>query len=408
MKFFIFNASFHLKKWSGIFLFVVALMNCTLSYGYNEYFIPSKKGAQFENIKGSSYLVFDYPGKSSKELYQRALEIFRGSTAKEESVENRSIVFYKDDFIPKSGACTYCYKYSVMFQDGKVRIDNPYLVIKVNIPNTSGYPDVYKDIALLENLRDKDKPKRLDYYENLIKMAKDELSFITTYFNTITDDLVQGLKPDSLDNPSSWTLYEGDAKFTLTPDGLTNGINQDYVAYAIPGKSMENIKARVSSLINILATSGDYKKYFSKEMVTPDIKDIFRLTYPEPCDFQVDISTRIKVGPYQSLLFMSNGIIRVPKSKPGNLAFNMDIVYADGKIKINNPTITGINEDVIGGYEKLVGYKFLGGKTGIFNAKDGSILYPDHKKAIEEHFENLFSLIKKYLLSDDFEKMNKW
>lgn len=399
------NKQFFSRMWLGLFLFSISVLNGSASYGYNKYFLPSNKGAQFENVNGTSYLVFDYPGKSAKELYQRALEIFRNSTAKEERVENRSIVFYEDNFIPSMNASTYCYKYSVMFRDGKIRIDNPYLVIKMIIHNETGYPDAYKYISILENAREGAKEKNKAEYDNWIKIVKDELSSATAYFDAITDNLVQGLKPDILDNPSSWVLYEGDVKFKLTPNGLTNENNQDYVAIALPGKNMENIKARIRSLINILTVTGDYERYFCKEMVTPDIKDIIRLTYPVPCDFMVDISTRVNVGPYQSFYFVSNGIIRVPNSKPGNLAFILNIVYADEKIKISNPVITHISQDAPWGYEMLVGYKYPGGKSGIFNAKDDSILYPDHKKAIEEHFENLFALIKKYLISEDFENI---
>ena len=72
------------------------------------------------------------------------------------------------------------------------------------------------------------------------------------------------------------------------------------------------------------------------------------------------------------------------------------------------PKITYLSQVYTGGYEGIVGYKFASVKTGIFNEKDMSVLYPEHKLAIEEHFGSLLSLIRRYLNSDSFEKICSW
>ena len=389
-----------------ISLLIFTMFYCSVSFGYREYFIPSKSGVQLGNFEGTQHLVFEYPGKNAKELYQRALEIFRGVTAKEERLENISIDFYGEQ--TKKSGHKYYYRYSVKFKDGQVRVDNPYILISATIPGVAGFPDMNALISSIEDTRDKDKEKNRDYYENSIKVLKDDLSELITYFNYITDDLVEFLKPESLEDPSKWTPVGNTISFTLTPEGLKNSNESDYFVFELPGKSKCDIEAKISLLINLLNSSGQAESQLNNINLPVEVQELFKLTSPWSPDCPPEISTKIKAGPYQTISIRSNGAIRAPKTNSGNIGYDLNIIYADGKIKIGNPKITYLSQEYTGGYEGIVGYKFASVKTGIFNEKDMSVLYPEHKLAIEEHFGSLFSLIRRYLNSDSFEKICSW
>jgi hypothetical protein len=395
-----------LKDGYKIGLFLFAMLYCTFTYGYKDYFQAGKSGARLENSEGTQYLVFEYPGKSAKDLYQRAMVVLKGSTAKEESLENTSIDFYKDEC--KMGENYFTYKYSVKFKDGKVRVDNPSVRFRAIYPGKEGFITVSEAIASNEEMKNKDKEKNRGYYDNIAKLLNDDFGKLVIYFNMITDNLVEGLK-ESNEDGSGWTITNSPMAFTLTPEGVKNGNNSDYFAFEVPGKSKAEIETKVTSFMNLINTSSLSESQFSKELLSGwESEDVFKLTYQWPTGLYTIASTTFRAGPYQTISIKSDKLIRAPKTIEGNIGYDLDIVYADGKIKIKNPVITYLSQEITGGYEMVVGYKFINVKTGIFNEKDGSVLYPEHKRAIEEHFDRLYSLIRKYLVSGDFERTNEW
>lgn len=390
----------------GIGLLLIAMLSCTSAFAYREYFQLPKSGPQLDNFQGTKYLDLEYPGRSAEFLYKRALEIFRGSSANEERVENCSLEFYGEQ--QKKSGHKYFYRYSVKFKDGKVRVENPYILMLVTIPGIEGYPDVNQFRFSIEQSRDKDKEKNRDYYNDILKVVDNEISEIVAYFNLITDDLAEFLKPDSLEDPSKWKATDEQVSFMLTPEGLKNNLGLDYFVFELPGKEMKNIQARIGLLLNLLNSTDYAFKQLTNLALPIEVQELFKLTSPWPQYSSPDIYSKIKVGPYQTISIKSKGAIKPPKSEPGTIGYDIDIIYADGKIKIGSPKITYLSQEYTGGYEGIVGYKFINVKSGIFNEKDSSVLYPEHKAAVEEHFTKLIAMIKRYLKSDAFEKVVEW
>lgn len=367
---------------------------------------------RLENSTGKNYVVFEFPNQSAEELYETVLTALRNTNGNLESVKNTSIDLFNNGHEisasnedGKTYTYTYSYNYSIKFKDGKIRIDNP--VFTYEGYGFEGY-DYFQAINKAKDLN-------VDLKKDKLKTYKKGFENFAAYLNDFTEQILKVCKDKSTDNPATWKISDSTVCFTLNPSGISNSTGNLYVAYETPGLNREQLSQAMTALFNIFNRDNkvetllplDYEKEmycdkgFSKELVNNFFKT-------HSACFHTFANSCYKLGPVQKFEMQITNGIQVSKGSRATIAYVIEIIYADGRIKIYNPVITSINEGVTGGIEGVVGYKFANVKTGIFNEKDNSILEPLAKISVEQYFHNLYALIYGYLNRNDFIKQNEW
>jgi len=368
---------------------------------------------KLENSTGENYVVFEFPYQSAEELYQTVLTALRNTSGNIESVENTSIDLYNNGIEisassedGKSYTYTYSYNYSIKFKDEKIRIDNP--VFTYEGYGFEGY-DYFQAINKAKDLN-------VDLKKDKLKAYKKGFENFVAYINDLTEQILKVCKDKSTDNPAMWEISDSTVSFTLNPSGsVSNSTGKYYVAYETPGLNREQLSQAMSALFNVFNRDNkvetllplEYEKemYCEKGYSKEFVNDYFKTHI---AGYHTSAYSNYKLGPVQKFeIEITNGIL-VSKTRRATIAYVIEIIYADGRIKICNPVITSINEGVTGGIEGVVGYKFANVKTGIFNEKDNSILEPLAKISVEQYFHNLYALFYGYLNRNDFLKLNEW
>jgi len=367
---------------------------------------------RLENSTGKSYVVFEFPNQSAEELYETVLASLRNTSGKLELVKNSSIDLYYNGYQAefkndegKSLTYNFSYNYSIKFKDGKIRIDNPIFTYE-------GYGfEGYDYFQAINNAKD----LNVDLKKDKLKMFKKGFESFAWYMNTITEDILKACKDKSNDNPAMWKISDSTVLFTLNPSGISNSTGNNYIAYEIPALNREQLSQAMSALFNIFNRDyntetllpQDYQANIYKDKgISKEITNKFFKIHS--WSYHTFANSSYKLGAIQKFeIEITNGI-QVSKRSSATIKYVIEIIYADGRIKILNPVITSINEGVTGGIEGIVGYKFANTKTGIFNEKDNSILEPLAKISVEQYFHNVYALFYDYLSSNDFAKFNDW
>ncbi len=389
-------------------MFLTTLNNVCLAQTFKAGFSDHK----LENSTGKNYVVFEFPNQSAEELYETVLTALRNCDGKLEVVKNTSIDRYCNGYQTtvsneegKNYTYNFSYNYSIKFKDGKLRIDNPVFTYE-------GYGfEGYDYFQAVNNAKD----LNVELKKDKLKMFKKGFESFAGYMNTMTEDILKVCKEKSTDNPAAWKISDSLVCFTLNPSGVSNSTGNSYIAYETPGLNREQLSQAMTSLFNLF--NRDYNvetllpmdylkelycdKGYSKELVNGFFKTHI-------CGYHTSAGSCYKLGPVQKFeIEVANGI-QVSKGSRATIRYVLEMIYADGRIKIYNPVITSINEGVTGGIEGIVGYKFAQVKTGIFNEKDNSILAPLAKISVEQYFHNLYALIYAHLTGNEFIKLNEW
>lgn len=160
------------------------------------------------------------------------------------------------------------------------------------------------------------------------------------------------------------------AQLKLTPDGLINAENteQDFIVLDFPDKTQAQLYSAVLVYLNSM--------YVSPKEV---------LSVVEGNSITVNGISR------DAIYRKKNMTSTIPTF---DINYTITILFKEGKIRINNPTINRMNISGSSGSEfYVVGANFLGTKNGIFDSK-GKVMFEETKASIEEFFNSYINGVK--------------
>lgn len=366
-----------------------------------QYFSHQDFGERLVNEMNSNFLVFEFPGKSAKDLYLRSLEILRDQEGKKELVENYSIDLYSCKIIPDTNfTIKFPYNYLLKFEDGKLIIENPYIGVNADI-FTSELVTLNGYIAMIEEISRQDKARSLKIKRDqlraiLIKELRNGYSKTIGYLNCLTDSIVQGLSRKQLEDPSKWVVEYNKPSFELSVDGLScnNGLN--YATYKIPNANNERVKRMTEELVNFLQCDnpleyssrflGSRYDFYAKRNISGQIIDMY---FNPNTNLDATFSVAYKVGNYQKISVTKT--IKVSKNVAGIMSYDMEITFADNLVRIKLPQIKEIKDCYASEY-----YNWLNKENtykSMFSTPDNRVLHPDWKQAVEQYFNELFNFL---------------
>lgn len=170
---------------------------------------------------------------------------------------------------------------------------------------------------------------------------------------------------------ASWVSY---AQYTITPNGVTNNTDKEYLVFDIDGKSQEEIFGKAQTFLA--------SHYVSPKNVISHYND-----------------NTITING-ETVLEWSNGEGRMTYTS--KLNYTITLLVKDGRLRVNNPTINYLNVGGDNGRELwLVAPNLLGVANGIF--RPNGKLEKQHiglKKAIEDYFTCFNKELVEYISHD--------
>lgn len=156
------------------------------------------------------------------------------------------------------------------------------------------------------------------------------------------------------------------AQFTLTPAGLVNtdNVEQNFITMDFPGKTQAQLYSSALMYLNSIYVS-------PKEVLSV-----------------VDNNSITVNGVSESAIYRKKSMTSTVSSFDIN--YTITILFKDGKIRINNPSINRMN--IAGNYDSqffVVGFSGI----GVFNQKD-KLLAEETKTSIEKFFNTYVNDLK--------------
>lgn len=385
----------------------------TLQLKQRQYFSNLHFGAQLENYKGTKSLIFEFPGKSSNQIYLACLELFRGYTAKIELINNRSIDSYYSKTVDYSVVigsvapiAIYSYNYMVTCDEGKLMIENPYISTVYQDINTytgevsSDYLSVADFIALLEELSAKDKAgkskvKRDELRALLTAGIKTGYQELVVHLNNFTDSLLRRISDGRQLDSLEWLADAKAPVFELSPEGLSSSNNRNYMVIKTPNSNTDDVKKKTQALVNFIHMDEPIEYYRSiignryAFNARRDIPDYVVDSYFDSgiINFS-DIYTKYDFGDFQK--FVVKKTISATDKAFGVANFEFEITYAPGLVRISTPKISKIEDGLYDWMSKQNAYR------SIFSTPDNRVLQPVWKQAVEKYFNELSNFLFRY------------
>jgi hypothetical protein len=385
----------------------------TLQLKQRQYFSNLHFGAQLENYKGTKSLIFEFPGKSSNQIYLACLELFRGYTAKIELINNRSIDSYYSKTVDYSVVigsvapiAIYSYNYMVTCDEGKLMIENPYISTVYQDINTytgevsSDYLSVADFIGLLEELSAKDKAgkskvKRDELRALLTAGIKTGYQELVVHLNNFTDSLLRRISDGRQLDSLEWLADAKAPVFELSPEGLSSSNNRNYMVIKTPNSNTDDVKKKTQALVNFIHMDEPIEYYRSiignryAFNARRDIPDYVVDSYFDSgiINFS-DIYTKYDFGDFQK--FVVKKTISATDKAFGVANFEFEITYAPGLVRISTPKISKIEDGLYDWMSKQNAYR------SIFSTPDNRVLQPVWKQAVEKYFNELSNFLFRY------------
>ena len=385
----------------------------TLQLKQRQYFSNLHFGAQLENYKGTKFLIFEFPGKSSNQIYLACLELFRGYTAKIELINNRSIDSYYSKTVDYSVVigsvapiAIYSYNYMVTCDEGKLMIENPYISTVYQDINTytgevsSDYLSVADFIGLLEELSAKDKAgkskvKRDELRALLTAGIKTGYQELVVHLNNFTDSLLRRISDGRQLDSLEWLADAKAPVFELSPEGLSSSNNRNYMVIKTPNSNTDDVKKKTQALVNFIHMDEPIEYYRSiignryAFNARRDIPDYVVDSYFDSgiINFS-DIYTKYDFGDFQK--FVVKKTISATDKAFGVANFEFEITYAPGLVRISTPKISKIEDGLYDWMSKQNAYR------SIFSTPDNRVLQPVWKQAVEKYFNELSNFLFRY------------
>ena len=385
----------------------------TLQLKQRQYFSNLHFGAQLENHKGTKSLIFEFPGKSSNQIYLACLELFRGYTAKIELINNRSIDSYYSKTVDYSVVigsvapiAIYSYNYMVTCDEGKLMIENPYISTVYQDINTytgevsSDYLSVADFIGLLEELSAKDKAgkskvKRDELRALLTAGIKTGYQELVVHLNNFTDSLLRRISDGRQLDSLEWLADAKAPIFELSPEGLSSSNNRNYMVIKTPNSNTDDVKKKTQALVNFIHMDEPIEYYRSiignryAFNARRDIPDYVVDSYFDSgiINFS-DIYTKYDFGDFQK--FVVKKTISATDKAFGVANFEFEITYAPGLVRISTPKISKIEDGLYDWMSKQNAYR------SIFSTPDNRVLQPVWKQAVEKYFNELSNFLFRY------------
>jgi hypothetical protein len=366
-----------------------------------KYFFHQDFKAQLANDTNSDSLVFEFLGKSARDLYVRCMEILRNQEGNKEIVPDYSIDLYSTKKISTPNCVAeFAYNYFLKFKDGKIIIENPFIGLTGNM-FTLGLGTLSEYFAKLETIprqHGAGKTKQ-EYNQQMINGTISCYSIIINELNNLTDSIVHYSGREQLEDPGTWVIESSKPSFELSLNGLScnNGLN--YIAYKIPNANVDRAKKMTEELINFLQcdNSLEYKsnsfrntyEFYAKRNISSKILDLY---YSLNSGLGSKFSVIYKIGNYQKIRITKT--INASKKIGGVMTFDMEITFADGCIRFKLPEIKEIID--INAYGNCNWLNKENQYRSMFSSPDGRVLEPQSKQAVEQYFDELFNFLSTF------------
>ncbi len=160
------------------------------------------------------------------------------------------------------------------------------------------------------------------------------------------------------------------AKFTLTPQGVINETNEDYIVIDCPGKSQQELFSAV-------------QMYLSSIYVNP--KEVLSI---------IDGKSITVTGFSKGVIYRKNLVV-----KTSDIGYTISFKFKDGKLRVDNPYIrsihpTGMPEISI----HVVRPSIM--EEGVFTSK-GKVINEKTKTSIEDFFDNYVAKVNESIINKE-------
>lgn len=387
-------------------------LNDTIKHDRIQYFSTLNNASQLGNYKGTQFLEFEFPGKSAEVLYKSCIELFKDYTGKIELIKNRSVDLYnslKVDYNVTIGYSNpmnvFYYNYLVTFEDGKVIIENPYIITEYQAINVnsgrvlSEYLSIGNYISYLDNTLTDKNNRRSQEREKLVNFLKSNIELgynrLIDTLNCFTDSILKRAALGPSFNQLSWIADRYPPKFELSSDGLVSDSKREYIIIKTPDIDIESAKLKTNYLINFLhcdlpieyyrSIIGNRIDFYSRRGISPFVLDAY---FGQGTINFGEFFLKDDFGDFKK--FKAKKTISAPKDSYGVAEFDFDITYASGYVKISVPRISNIMDGQYDWMNKINGYKC------IFEKETNRVLRPEYKLAVESYFNELYEFLFKY------------